>query len=227
VNIHSKPIAAVILLVAGNLAQANTVYNILDVMHGSSGFGASLFHDASGTKVASGHILADILSISVVSGTFDDDTGTINVTMNVDTGGTFTLSGTWLLFDSSGTLAANSQLNITFSNPTGVLQNGEIGFLPGYVCCGRSDQDPNSFVAGNGNMVMSLWGADFGGGIFNGSYDDSSGNRLATYGMDLRLSMAPVPVPAAVWLFGSGLLGLVGVARHKRGSATTLKPSTS
>ena len=27
---------------------------------------------------------------------------------------------------------------------------------------------------------------------------------------------APVPVPAAVWLFGSGLLGLVGVARRKK-----------
>jgi hypothetical protein len=27
--------------------------------------------------------------------------------------------------------------------------------------------------------------------------------------------VAPVPVPAAVWLFGSGLLGLVGVARRK------------
>ena len=26
----------------------------------------------------------------------------------------------------------------------------------------------------------------------------------------------PVPVPAAVWLFGSGLIGLVGVARRKR-----------
>jgi hypothetical protein len=25
-----------------------------------------------------------------------------------------------------------------------------------------------------------------------------------------------VPVPAAVWLFGSGLIGLVGVARRKR-----------
>ena len=26
----------------------------------------------------------------------------------------------------------------------------------------------------------------------------------------------PIPVPAAVWLFGSGLLGLIGVARRKR-----------
>ena len=28
---------------------------------------------------------------------------------------------------------------------------------------------------------------------------------------------SPVPVPAAVWLFGSGLLGLVGVARRRKG----------
>jgi hypothetical protein len=27
---------------------------------------------------------------------------------------------------------------------------------------------------------------------------------------------SPVPVPAAVWLFGSGLLGLVGIARRKK-----------
>jgi hypothetical protein len=25
-----------------------------------------------------------------------------------------------------------------------------------------------------------------------------------------------IPVPAAVWLFGSGLLGLVGIARRKK-----------
>lgn len=29
-------------------------------------------------------------------------------------------------------------------------------------------------------------------------------------------SVQPVPVPAAVWLFGSGLLGLVGIARRKK-----------
>jgi len=28
--------------------------------------------------------------------------------------------------------------------------------------------------------------------------------------------VSTVPIPAAVWLFGSGLLGLVGVARRKK-----------
>ena len=32
----------------------------------------------------------------------------------------------------------------------------------------------------------------------------------------LALNLATVPIPAAVWLFGSGLLGLVGRARHKK-----------
>jgi hypothetical protein len=30
------------------------------------------------------------------------------------------------------------------------------------------------------------------------------------------VEQTPVPIPAAVWLFGSGLLGLVGVARRKK-----------
>jgi len=36
-------------------------------------------------------------------------------------------------------------------------------------------------------------------------------------GVDLKQTVPPsaVPVPAAVWLFGSGLIGLVGVARRK------------
>ena len=34
-------------------------------------------------------------------------------------------------------------------------------------------------------------------------------------GRTLAIDVAPIPVPAAVWLFGSGLLGLVGVARRR------------
>ncbi len=30
------------------------------------------------------------------------------------------------------------------------------------------------------------------------------------------LTVSSVPVPAAIWMFGSGLLGLVGVARHRK-----------
>jgi len=42
-----------------------------------------------------------------------------------------------------------------------------------------------------------------------GSYSSLSGQSYLT-------AASPVPVPAAVWLFGSGLVGLIGVARHKK-----------
>jgi hypothetical protein len=41
---------------------------------------------------------------------------------------------------------------------------------------------------------------------------DGIGNPSATFGY----AVASVPVPAAIWLFGSGLLGLIGVARCKK-----------
>ncbi len=36
-----------------------------------------------------------------------------------------------------------------------------------------------------------------------------------TYELSLNGAVSAVPVPAAVWLFGSGLLGLIGIARRK------------
>jgi len=45
---------------------------------------------------------------------------------------------------------------------------------------------------------------------FNVNLDIGSGNSMTV------LSVSNVPVPAAVWLFGSGLLGLIGMARRKK-----------
>ena len=45
---------------------------------------------------------------------------------------------------------------------------------------------------------------------FNINLDLGSGNSLTV------VNVSSVPVPAAVWLFGSGLIGLVGFARHKK-----------
>ena len=46
-----------------------------------------------------------------------------------------------------------------------------------------------------------------------GSWYDASGNLISMdYGC---CGLVVVPVPAAVWLFGSGLLGLVGLSRRK------------
>jgi hypothetical protein len=70
------------------------------------------------------------------------------------------------------------------------------------------------FMAGNGTL-----------GSLNATtvrYANTEGNALWTLNADSSLQyMAPnavsaVPVPAAVWLFASGLLGLVGITRRKK-----------
>jgi hypothetical protein len=54
-----------------------------------------------------------------------------------------------------------------------------------------ADFSSSGILFGSGSVLSGIWDA--------GSF-----------------STTPVPMPAAVWLFGSGLIGLVGVARRKR-----------
>ena len=48
-------------------------------------------------------------------------------------------------------------------------------------------------------------------------FTDFNGLSGDTIGVDdIVFANTTVPVPAAVWLFGSGLIGLIGVARRKK-----------
>ena len=63
------------------------------------------------------------------------------------------------------------------------------------------------------------WDIDFSGNLF--SYDpDTLTRTVHLTGLGnfdgLTYATSIVPVPAAVWLFGSGLIGLIGIARRKK-----------
>ena len=70
-----------------------------------------------------------------------------------------------------------------------------------------------------GGNIFSSW-LGTGNGVTFGQHLDFYGTIYALDDIDLadhsRYNYTPnaVPVPAAVWLFGSGLLGLVGIARR-------------
>ena len=111
-------------------------------------------------------------------------------------GGSFTynLSGaTDLGFrfrDFLGDIDAMSLGNITTNN---VLKSG-VSFLPTDITI---DPDGNSIFVNMLGFTVST---------------------NSTMSFDVNFTPAPVPVPAAVWLFGSGLIGLAGVARRKKNS---------
>lgn len=82
----------------------------------------------------------------------------------------------------------------------------------------------------NGGVTFNCTGATTaGGGACTAErqidpLDDSLGfaNQFTQWEFKVQLdplhTTSPVPVPAAVWLFGSGLMGLVGVARRRKSS---------
>jgi len=72
---------------------------------------------------------------------------------------------------------------------------------------GTCTNTANGFGTNDGIGGSPMTSPSFTG--FNGNFDISQ-VHLNSY------TPTPVPVPAAVWLFGSGLLGLVGIARRKK-----------
>lgn len=75
--------------------------------------------------------------------------------------------------------------------------------------------DLETLVIGQTGSVWELGGTGF---ISGGVYDKTAavweltGNEV---GSSYSMSITAVPVPAAMWLFGSGLIGLIGIARRK------------
>ncbi|HYA38456.1 MAG TPA: VPLPA-CTERM sorting domain-containing protein [Candidatus Methylomirabilis sp.] len=83
------------------------------------------------------------------------------------------------------------------------FNNAETGFSSGQLM---------SFIALGATDVTDLSGVPISNTFSNGKWVvDTSLGKVSYVG-----SVSAVPVPAAVWLFGSGLLGLVGIGRRKK-----------
>ena len=73
----------------------------------------------------------------------------------------------------------------------------------------------NNLIGGPSSSAQSISINNIAAGNY---YALVTGNPTGSSGGSYTVAMAaltPVPVPASVWLFGSGLLGLVGVTRRK------------
>lgn len=122
-----------------------------------------------------------------------------------------------LVFFDAGSVAsiAPSTTSLTLADLNGIVQ---VSANPApYTASFGAD---TALLGDTGEFELALWnGTDFSyvtsftaiveKNWYSISFDGVTG---VIQGVDL----APVPVPAAVWLFGSGLLGLVGVARRKK-----------
>ncbi len=170
--------------------------------------------------------------------------GFIDVTYNAGTG-SFSASGFALTLDDDGVGAAEDITGGTFDlsatiDAAGSLSGGmlsiggtvaSLGFNSGTLLTGNltafgfpnAGGDPLEFLFDvTSGEAASLYGSVPGGiilsatgftGNFNADFDNLIGGITGT-GSGVA-DVAPVPLPAAVWLFGAGLLGLVGLGRNR------------
>jgi hypothetical protein len=90
---------------------------------------------------------------------------------------------------------------------TGTSTNAAKGTSPAFTLTGSILQD-DGFGGWAGTLVSA--------GNINGDNWTGFSNVQFSEVFNVSVVSAVVPVPAAVWLFGSGLLGLVGIARRRK-----------
>jgi len=107
-------------------------------------------------------------------------------------------------------------LHATFDNPTDGTFSGTFSVAGDLLAGTFSNLSVAIFSSGTIDFAAdllytsgSLMG-DLSGGRIEGLQSGITGQLQTKLG-----SVTVVPVPAAVWLFGSGLLGLAGIARRK------------
>jgi len=87
---------------------------------------------------------------------------------------------------------------------------------PGYGLSNTADflnLQANGYWSGSVLDSSNAWANFFGGG---GQFSGIDSNLKFAWAVRSG-DVSAVPVPAAVWLFGSGLIGLLGLARRKQG----------
>lgn len=167
----------------------------------------------------------NVSSVNPSSGTYSGQLTEFNPAANIIKQANL-LPGAWtegqmidVSFDIRGSAAAGGVL---FAELFMELSGGGVG--PGSGILGGGplfpNADPDVWTTYNFSVAA---GPDTSGGVtlqFNSACAPIAG-CVADYFIDnvtisADVEVPQVPVPAAVWLFGSGLLGLIGVARRKK-----------
>ena len=149
-----------------------------------------------------------LASAALIDVTVQSFGGSYNGSYWEDTGaGTYNTETTEILYTSvgSGVVGSDYIEATTEARALGLIaEYTMIACTPeaNYIC---------SFVGGGSQQAI---------GIANTVDESGSGYLVGSYlGTEITTQISPVPLPAAAWLFGSALLGLIGYSKRKGAKA--------
>jgi Lamin Tail Domain len=216
-NMNLKPALLVLAMGAGAMGSANAAIVITEVdsaASGNSGYGFDWFEltntgasavnisgwkmDDSSASAGSAAVLNGVTSIAAGQAVIFSEGGSMSAFVNNWFGGTAPAGFQFGTYSGSGLgLSTGGDAVYIFNATNGVVAN---------VSFGTANENA-SFAnpAGANNVTLTSYSLT---GV-NGAYAGLDG-RVGSPG-----SVSAVPLPAAVWLLGSGL-GLLGAARRRR-----------
>ena len=155
-----------------------------------------------------------------VFGTYNDATGSISMYLD-DLWGFYNIPIVGTVITTPGTYSWEACL------PDGSVQCTAPAPITADISAGQWGMHGlyNWTTSPNADLV-NVWDVNVGpGGVINLSATDSDGDGVLgvaeldgafpTFSIALDLTLTPVPIPPALWLFGSGLIGLIGMARRR------------
>ncbi len=211
-----------------------------------SGIGGDGWSGILGITVSGGGTVFSVNGVPTMSGTLSgtgNNTMTLNVTGRKGAVSSFPMlyDERWNVdnctFNSSGSCNNNGNSvykSFSTTSATTVGSGGPATINGKAASAYAADQNGDGktdykLTLVSGGQVGSDWGGFFGAGyleVWNVKLLSTAAGGLhsgfnvdtiyGTAGGDFAQYTSAVPVPAAVWLFGSGLLGLVGIARRKK-----------
>ena len=147
-------------------------------------------------------------------------------------------SGTFTMYDPTGAVVGGANFVSGQLDSTGLLTGLNLTSPTAFFGFNWTAHDSTCSAGGIGDTICDHpfdWGATANipvvvhwdttttplvwDGTLDGDANGIPGTAMTAgpfAGFEPTFTLQAVPIPAAVWLFGSGLLGLVGVARRRR-----------
>lgn len=208
----TKSILATFAILTGSSVAAAPINIVSMPSSNGPGFQHNNFHDASKANGTNGIKLA-WFTLGAGGGTYDPVTGDFNANIDIFEDKALTIfigtavgTGNLAIAEFNGNDGSTiGSITWDFDNVINAAGLADVTttFLDlDYNSTSSQGYSPNTVVG----TAMTLWG---GGTTTTGQYPDVGVDFVTI------LETSPVPVPAAVWLFGSGLLALTGFARRK------------